>query len=369
MRRKICHLTFDMGIGGAERVIDHLVRFTDASVYDVSVICLDRPIGPLGLELQAEGYPVFSFNRRPGFDLSLLMELARHVRKNRLDVLHCHQYTPYVYGVLAGALTGARVIFTEHGRFFPDRRKLKRVLMNPLLNCFTEHIVSISSATRQALIRYENFPAKDIQVIYNGIPDRKAPAPEDTASLKRCLGIGPDAHILGTVARLDPIKNQRMMIKALKIVQKVFPETFLILVGDGPERDDLQTLSSQMNLSPYVVFTGYRGDVQHFLHLMDVFLLTSFSEGTAMTLLEAMSCGLPCIATAAGGNTEIVEDGRTGFLVPSDNEALLAERIITLLKNPALRVQMGREGRSRFQNLFSVKEMVLKYQELYGTQE
>jgi glycosyltransferase involved in cell wall biosynthesis len=361
---KIAHVTFDMRIGGAEQVILNLIESTDTLKFDVSILCLENRLGPFGENLEKKGYKVTCLGRSPGFDLSLVVRLRHHLIKNGIDIVHCHQYTPYVYGVIGALLTKCRVIFTEHGRFFPDLRKPKRVLVNPLLNLVTNSVTAISAATRDALVTYENFPKHKIQVIYNGIDDTRFIGFQGQGE-KSFFNIDGDAHVLGTVARLDSIKNQQMMIKSLKRVHEFHPNTYLVIVGDGPERANLETLVKYLDLMPFVIFTGFRQDTHLFYQFMDLFLLTSFSEGTAMTLLEAMASGVPCLATDVGGNPEIVEHGETGYLVPSDDVGALSKAISSLLDNKPLMKKIGNQGRRRFENRFFADKMVETYEKLY----
>jgi glycosyltransferase involved in cell wall biosynthesis len=361
---KVAHVTFDMRVGGAERVILDLVQNTEPSRYAVSVICLQRPLGPFAEKLRSSGCHIETFNRKPGFDLSLIRGIRNVIQKNNINILHCHQYSPFVYGVLAAAFTSCRVIFTEHGRFYPDRRKIKRVIINPALFRLTSRVTAISEATRRALKVYENFPMDKIEVIYNGIDDTHIRM-GDCNGLKAALGIDAKAPLLGTVARLDPIKNHPMMIRALKQVHKSLPEATLLVVGDGPEMPKLKKLVDELEVSNRVVFTGMRSDARRFYQIMDVFLLTSFSEGTAMTLLEAMASGVPSLVTDVGGNPEIVSDGETGFIVPSEDSNALAGSILNILGKHSIRETMGRAARKRFEERFSVHKMVLEYQKLY----
>jgi len=398
--KRIAHITFNMEIGGAEQVIYNLIEHTDPSKYEVSILCLEQPVGAFGKQLQKKGYEVTAFSRSPGVDFFLIKNIRDHIRLRNIDVLHCHQYTPYFYGIMGAAFTRCRVIFTEHGRFYPDIRKVKRVLINPILALFTDGITAISAATRDALIRFENFPKDKIKVVYNGIDDSRYLVPEDPnisilpkcslgidksqalppdlsirrersrgisdlLNIKKSLGISEKAYILGTVARLDLIKNQKMMIRSLNIVRQNYPETFLLIVGDGTERKNLEQFTEELGLSSHVIFTGFREDTHLFYKIMNIFLLTSFSEGTAMTLLEAMATGLPCIATRVGGNPEIVKDDETGFLIPSDNETVLAEKIIALLADKSMIEKMGKAGRKRFEENFTVEKMVCSYQSMY----
>ena len=185
--------------------------------------------------------------------------------------------------MLGAFLTGIKVIFTEHGRFYPDRTSWKRKLVNPILNRITDYVTAISRATKQALIDYEYIPGERIEVIYNGIEPLVAD-PDGVAKLRHELGLTDDEKVVGTIARLDPIKNHQMMFRAFKRVLDRFPESRLILVGDGEERQNLEQLADHLAIRDKIIFTGYVSRPHNHLQLMDIFLLSSLSEGTSMTI-------------------------------------------------------------------------------------
>ena len=155
-----------MGIGGTEQVICQLIRNLDANQYQCNVACIDGTVGPLGQQLKEYGVNFTVFKRRPGFDLALIGSIRNLLRQNQYDIIHCHQYTPYVYGICAALFSRAKVVFTEHGRFYPDSYSWKRRMVNPLLGWCTDSIVAISAATAGALAHYEWFSGKAIDVIY-----------------------------------------------------------------------------------------------------------------------------------------------------------------------------------------------------------
>ena len=155
------------------------------------------------------------------------------------------------------------------------------------------------------------------------------------------------------------------MIRALELLGQFRSEIFLLIIGDGPERENLEEFASELGLASHVIFTGFREDAAMFYKITDIFLLTSFSEGTAMTLLEAMASGLPCIATDVGGNPEIVMNGETGFIIPSRDEKILAEKIRELLGNDLMRKRMGKAGRKRFEENFTAAGMTSSYEAIY----
>ncbi|EED33946.1 glycosyl transferase, group 1 [gamma proteobacterium NOR5-3] len=354
-----------MRIGGTEQVIRNLVEATDDRQLVVSIFCIEEPLGPWGEELRKNGTEIHGRPRSPGVDFQLILALRRHVQAQNIDVVHCHQYTPWVYGALASAGLKSKVIFTEHGRFYPDASSPKRRYVNPVLARLTDHITAISAATKQALVDYEFLNASKIDVIYNGIKALQ-PEPAAAAQLREKLGIHSAAPIVGTIARLDPIKNHLMMLEAFRIVLNARPDARLLLVGDGEERARIEEKIKALELSDAVVMPGYLTDPTAWLELMNVYLLSSFSEGTSMTLLEAMSLGKPCVVTAVGGNPEIVKDQITGSVVESDNAPAFANAILTQLTATP---DQAAKIKQRFNELFTQRAMAEHYAKLYSASE
>lgn len=360
----VLHVTFNMAIGGTEQVINQLVRNSRSCEVHHEIACIDSFIGEIGQSLANEGLPVFCLNRQPGFDLALVKSLRKRIRQGQFDIVHCHQYTPYVYGWLASFGTGARVVFTEHGRFFPDRYRYKALMINPLMALMTPAIIAISEATREALSRYEFIPKARIKVIYNGIHPLERDE-EQFSKIRSELGISETAPVLGTVSRLDKVKNQRMMIDAFAELLESHPTAVLLMVGDGPERPALEKRVVALNIAESVRFTGFINRPAQYLGLMNIFLLSSFTEGASMTLLEAMSLGIPAVATHVGGNPEIVVDGQTGFLTENNNKEAFLSAMLKLLENPGLWQSCSRLSRERFNENYSINHMASQYTAIY----
>jgi len=359
----ILHVTYDMEIGGAEQVIMQLVKGLDSAKYTSSVLCINDKIGSMGIELQNDGVQHYSLGRQPGLDFSLIKSIRELLREIDVDVLHCHQYTPYTYGVLAAMFMHKKVIYTEHGRFYPDSYSWKRRLINPIISRATDSTTAISAATKDALVHYEWFPARSIEVIYNGL--KKKPRSTETDSIRSELGLTTNQIIAGTISRLDPIKNQTMMIHAFDLVRKERPDCVLLLVGDGPERETLEQQVSTLNLQDHVIFTGFKTDPKPYLDLIDVFLLSSHSEGTSMTLLESMSEGKPCVVTAVGGNVEILDHEISGMIVDSGDTKGFADAVLRLLNDSALFNDISAKARQAFNEKFELQYMIDAYQLLY----
>jgi len=363
---RILHVTFNMGFGGTEQVIRQLVTNLDPQRFQCEIACIDGEVGAIGKAMEADnGITIHSRKRGPGLDWKTILWLRRLIKSGRFDFVHCHQYSPYTYGWFAHWGTGAKVVFTEHGRFHPDQYRKKARLINPLIALTSHRLVAISAATREALIEYEYMPASKIAVIYNGITPLTA-REDRKQELITELGIKSGDVVIGTVARLDAVKNQPMMLQATRALIDQGYKVRLLLVGDGPERENLEAITQQLNLNSAVIFTGFQSKPADYLGLMDIFLLPSFTEGTSMTLLEAMSLGIPTVATRVGGTPEIVENKETGYLVESDDLEAFTRAIKDLLDQPEERKKMGSAAKVRFEQKFSVEKMVDQYQECYG---
>ena len=215
-RIRILHITFDMGFGGTEQVIRQLINHLDPDRFECEIACIDGEPGEIGQQLARDkGIVIHARQRTPGFDTALVRWLHGIIKTGRFDVVHGHQYSPFLYGWLAHWLTGARVVFTEHGRFHPDRHRKKARFINPFIARTSQALVAISGATRDALGEYEYMPVSNIQVIYNGIEPLSLDSGR-TTQIKAELNISPDEIVIGTVARLDPVKNQALLLTATR---------------------------------------------------------------------------------------------------------------------------------------------------------
>jgi glycosyltransferase involved in cell wall biosynthesis len=264
--------------------------------------------------------------------------------------------------LLAGRPT---VVYTEHGRFFPERTSWKRRLFNPLLALGVDHLVSISEATAKAMAQYDYFPASRIKVIHNGIDVARLNPKVDKSAKRRELGLSQTCRILGTAARLNSIKNIPMMLRTLKLVLEQVPDTCLVIAGQGEEEVRLKDLANELGISDRVKFIGLRFDLPEVYQLFDVFLLTSFSEGISVTLLEAMASGVPAVVTDVGGNREVVVNGETGYLVSVDDDTQMAEKVINILGNSKGWKQIAQNGLDLIICKFSKKKMVDEYASSY----
>lgn len=361
----ICQVLHSLTVGGAEVLAARIARRLQGR-YRFVFACLDQ-LGTLGEQLRREGFPVDVVERRPGTDLGCMRRLAGFWRREGVSLVHAHQYTPFFYALAARAWRRSPpVLFTEHGRWYPDYPRRKRILFNRLMLRTTDRVVGVGEAVRQALIRNEGIRADRVQVIHNGVDaaafnGRLA----DCAAVRGEIGLHRDDLVILQVARLDHLKDHPTAVRTMERVVRQDCRARLVLVGEGAELERIQREIRARRMEGFVRLLGLRTDVARLLHAADLFLLTSISEGIPVTIIEAMAAGLAVVATDVGGVGEIVQAGRTGLLAPPQNDSELADAIVRLARDPALRRQMGEEGRRRAQEIFSEERMHSSYQAVY----
>jgi glycosyltransferase involved in cell wall biosynthesis len=361
----VLFLVHGLPVGGTEVQVSQLLRRLRGEGIGVFLGCLDE-VGRLGEDLVREGYPLEVYGRRPRFDASLPVKIARSVKKWGIDIVHAHQYTCFFYGVLARLLARRRLIFTEHGRFYPDVKSWKRRAFNAVFARFCDRVTAVSRGVKESLARVEGFDPRAIEVIYNGVDARRF-ATGSAAEARKRLGIPPGASVVGTVGRLDAIKNQTLLIRGFERVREGLPGALLLVVGDGPERARLQALAAELGLDGDIRFLGQRDDIDLLLPAFDVFVLSSLSEGTPMTLLEAMASSTAIVSTAVGGIPEILEDGKEALLIdPSAPEPeTLAACLRRVLLDRELAARLAGRARERFLREFTLDVVTAKYLAMY----
>jgi N-acetyl-alpha-D-glucosaminyl L-malate synthase BshA len=355
-----------MQVAGAEVLVTETIRRLGSRI-DPVVLCLDQ-IGALGERLLGEGVDVLAFGRRPGLDFAVSWRMAKQIRARRLDVIHAHQYTPFFYGAIAARLSRVRprVIFTEHGRHYPDVVSARRRLANRLVfDRLADRVNAVCEFSARNLSELDGFAKDRIEVIQNGVDLPRYERALDVPALRRRLGLDPERRYVITVARFHPVKDHRTLLQAFVEVARSRPEVDLLLVGDGALRPDLERLTKELSLERRVRFMGVRNDVADVLRASDVFALTSLSEAASITLLEAMASGTPVVVTAVGGNPEIVRDGVNGLLAPRGDAHAIAQAILRLLQDPAEARVMGQAGLERVRTSYRLDQTIERYYQLY----
>jgi glycosyltransferase involved in cell wall biosynthesis len=346
---------------GMETMVVRLCRRLTARGHQVGVSCiLER--GALAAGLEASGVRV-ALVPTPGVVTNLWpRNLSGHLSTVAPDVLHIHS------GVwLKAAMAGRRsrtplIIYTAHGLVDVEPWHYKYFeLAGSIL---TDRVVAVSEHLRRHLVG-RGIPASKISVIINGIHPAAFYPRQPTGTLRKRLGIGETAVVIGTVARLESVKNQAMLLRAIALARDAGSDCEVVLVGDGPLRRDLEQQAESLGIADKTHFWGFEAEVSRIYPEFDVFALTSVVEGTSISLLEAMASGLCCIATAVGGNVDLLDHGACGELVSLDRPDDLARVISRLAAEPDRRRTLGQKARARVETHFSEARMVEHYECLY----
>lgn len=360
---RVLHLINELCLGGAQTVVIDLANHFNCQI-GVPAVCTLVPKGTLASRLDKD-ITLFEMNKRKGNDPLLPLHLSKIFRQWRPDVVHTHCWGSLIEGFIGAKLANVPIIVhTEHGTI--ENRKRNVYVQKALWHCHNQ-IIAVSKEHKQRLISTIDFPGKKIQVVYNGIDTNQFTelSAEKRKEKRKCLGYSDKDLIVGTVGRLEPVKDQANLLRAFKEVHRKLPNTKLLMVGDGGLRDELLALSYSLAINKSVSFLGLRDDVAELMGIMDLFVLPSKSEGASCTLLEAMSCKQPVVATEVGGNPEIVRINETGLLVPKEDPGKLAGAIKNLLCDQSMLKKMGQKGRNRVEAKFSVNTMSAAYTNMY----
>ena len=365
-RPTVCHVVHALGVGGAEVLVDQMLRLM-SDEFRCIVAVLDD-VGEIGTRLQHDGFTVELLHRQSGIDRGCAKRLKNFADREGAQILHAHQYTPFFQSMLSRGLFGRRpVVFTEHGRHFPDLPGRRRSVVNRLMLRNCDRIIGCGNAVRRALIDNEGLPESRVHVIYNGV-NLKAlaqPAADARNRIRTEFGYSATDFMVVLVARLHELKDHQTALRAVDVARRQIPGLRLLLAGEGDQRSAIEQTIFQRGLEQVVTLAGTRNDVVDLLAAADVFLMSSISEGIPLTVIEAMAARRPVVATAVGGLPELIEHGVTGCLAPSGNDVLLAASLIELYRNPDLRSRMVDAAVQRAADKFSLTGMLNGYREIY----
>jgi glycosyltransferase involved in cell wall biosynthesis len=378
--RRILHLTIHLdGGGGAENQLIRNVEAMDSSRFESLLCCVEKP-RDLALKAAEKGIPVFSLGAygKPHWPRAIY-RLCRLVRSQKIDLIHTSLFEADVIGGIAGRLCGVPVVSTlcniggEPERLVdnPGVNKLKLAVTTKwwgmtLRSCH-QSCIAISNAVKESAIATYGVSGSKIAVIYRSVdPAWSAAGVAGKAKgVRQELRLDDAYPILLNVARFYPQKGQRYLLQAMPEVIRQFPSAHLLMAGEGPLREYLTSLARELGIEANVTFLGRRNDVRSLLELCDIFVFPSLYEGLGGALVEATSACRPCVASRVGPIPEVVEDGRSGVLVPSQSPEALAQAIIKLGNDRDLARAMGQRGHQVAAEKFSIDRNVKHLEEVY----
>jgi glycosyltransferase involved in cell wall biosynthesis len=370
-----------LNVGGPALHVSYLARGLAGRGYETTLVAGDVGRGEASMAFVAERegvdvvrLPGLSRELSPFRDLVATVHLARLIRRLRPDVLHTHTAKAGAVGRAAALLAGRRrprvVVHTFHGHvlrgYFGTVGSLVFRAIETVLARSTDALVAVSPQVRDELVRFGVAPAAKFAVVRLGIElEPRVACDEDQAAIRARIGVSPDRFVVGWFGRMTAVKRTDDLLDALTALRERGVDALLLLVGDGADRERLERLAHGRGLAKSVLFLGYQEDVARWYAACDAIVLTSASEGTPVTLIEALAARRPVVATRVGGVEDVVQDGVTGHLVrPGDTHAL-AERLALLAADPELRRRMGEAGRAQVLQRYAVERLVDDVDRLY----
>jgi glycosyltransferase involved in cell wall biosynthesis len=327
--------------GGTERQFVQFACSLDRSRYDVLLGCLRRE-GPFLAKVEAAGIPLFEFpiNSLYNFHAArMFFRLAGFLRRNKINILHTFDFYTGVFAVPAGRFAGIPVVLASRREIAGLRGRGQSWAIRFACELATG-IVANSQAASQHLVGLGAAGRKKVEVLPNCINLQEFKPRLPVTEVRRQLGIPERAPLLGALGNLRPEKDLGTFLHAARRIRTQLADARFLLIGDGPERGRLEQLTADLGLSDAAHFLGDRKDIPDLLAALDLLIVSSKTESFPNVILEAMAVGRPVVATRVGGTPEVIEDGRTGFLVPPGNSDALAERAVSLLRNPSLRQEI-----------------------------
>ena len=357
--RTVLHLIDTTGPGGAETVFTDLARGLDPARYRSVAVTA----GPGWVEdtIDAGGVQRHTVRQRGKFALRYVRALGRLALTQRVDLIHAHLVGASVYASLAALGTGIPVLCTIHGHADLPRADRLRLLRYGVLRMGASHVVAVSESLRREFQSRSGFPAGRTSVVYNGI-DLEAFHPGDGTKVRRELGIANGEFVFGALGNVRGPKAYDVLLRAAALLATDSVPSRVVIVGDtsGQVYPGLASLASTR-----VTFAGFRHDVPSVLRAFDALALSSRTEGFSLATVQAMATGIPVVATRSGGPEEILEDGTTGRLVPTDDPAALAAAMRRLRDQPELRDRLAQAGPRSVRARFNRTAMIEAYQRLY----
>lgn len=365
---RILHVLDSLGRGGLENGLVNLVTRLNAGRFE-HIVCTIRALGDNAQRIAGRAQ-VMCLQRTQASSRFQIPALARVIGEVRPDVVHSRNW-PAIEAVFAARWARCcPVIHSEHGldAAWAAGEPWRRTLIRRAAFSLAHRVLTVSGQLRDLHAERTGFPAAKITVLHNGVDvERFSPDAEARARVRAELGLSKNELCIGCVGNLFPVKDHATLLAGVAAMAgEVAGAWRLLVMGEGPERRKLESLAeSNPQLRGKVVFLGSTSRVPELLQALDIYALTSITEGICNSLLEAMASGLPVVATAAGGNPEVVVDGECGLLFPVGDPAALSKHLLRLAADPVSRVQIADAAVKQVREKFSIDSMVRNYGQIY----
>jgi glycosyltransferase involved in cell wall biosynthesis len=366
----LTNFTNELTVGGAQRHLLQVLRKIDLRRFQPILFCVvDGSEKLVYTELKTLGIEIINIDIKKGKlwhweNLRQLFRMVEILRHREVRVVHGYLFEGNFLGMIAGRLAGVPVIITSKRSL--DQHSRLKLSADKLSNYLSTRVTANSVAVRDHVHKTEGCSVNKMVVIPNGVDYDISPASEkERFTLRETWGIPLDAFVVGTVARFGWKKGYEYFLQMAASVLEERQNVRFVAIGDGLLRKKMERMAEDVNIAPYVIFTGWQSDAMAKMPIFDLYVCTSIIEGMSNALLEAMAQGLPVVATSVGGNKENIIDGVTGYLTPPKDPQTMVKRVIELIDNPELLGQMGEAGKHRVAIEYTAEQMVQRMEDLY----
>ncbi len=368
--QRILYLITDLHIGGTEKILYELVTRIDRTKFN-SLVCGLKSCGYYAEKIENKGIPVIVFNVANGISLlknfQAIFNLYKIMRKEKIDLVHTFLFRANFIGRIAARLVGVPIVISSI-RVMEEEKKY-HLFLERITSFLSDKFIVNSEALKNFVSEKMKITPEKIEIVYNGIDFMNLPKINSIIK-KNELGYNKNEILIGTVGRLHKQKGIEYFIEAIKIITQLpithYPSPNFLIIGDGPERKNLESLICNLELNDKVKLLGWRTDVLEIISVLDIFVLSSLWEGTPNVVLEALAYNKPVVATRVGGVPEIIEEGVTGLLVKPANAQALADAILWVLENPEKARKMAEKGKEKVEKIFPIHRMVKETEEVYN---
>jgi glycosyltransferase involved in cell wall biosynthesis len=360
----ILHVISRLPVGGVENQLLMILRKYDRRKL-CPFVCSLSDKGEIGKEIENSGIEVIPLNKlKHRFDWSIVKDIYNLIKTRNVKIVRTHQYHANLYGRLAAWLARVPCIVASVHNVYTIDRKIHRRIINKFLSKFTDKVVAVSETVKRDILKYDGLTEDKVMVIYNGIDiDRFSNINGNLVRSK--LRIPSEVPVIGTVGRLTFQKGQKYLLEAASKLKDNFPKIVLLIVGDGPLKDELKDYARTLGIYNHVIFTGSQRDIPALLSAMDIFVLPSLWEGLPNALIEAMAAGKAIIATDIPPIREIINSEKIGILVPVKDSKAIGSSIELLLNNKTLTDNFGKSAKDRAFSYFNIETTVDRYINLF----
>jgi sugar transferase (PEP-CTERM/EpsH1 system associated) len=370
-RPLVCHVVYRFDTGGLENGVVNLINHMDRAAYRHAIVALTE-VGEFRKRIRRDDVEFVALNKSPGQTALIFPKIYRLFRQMKPAIVHTRNLAALEVAAPAWAAGVPVRVHGEHGRDVGDLDGSNKTYqwVRRAYRPFVNRYIALSKDLETYLIDRVGISPRAIAQIYNGVDAEKFhPAAGARPSIPGCPFQNPGQWLIGTVGRMQSVKDQTLLAQAFILALRQRPELAarlrLVMVGDGPLRETAGRLLAEAGVANLAWLPGERSDVPDVLRGFDCFVLPSLAEGISNTILEAMACGRPVVATRVGGNAELVVEGTTGCLIPAADPAAMAAALLAYADDPAAAAAAGRAGRAEIERRFSMDAMVQAYRGVY----